>query len=431
MSRAGRGASPRDALLSVLACLAFLVGFGTSPRVSSGEFRIDEVHKISESSFWRLAAAGDFGSPLWYGDPVDRTNPPIGKLLFGLSISLHGLVPPADPSLGRPGGLHPSERTPPAYRSLLVPVRRVSVLATALTAGLLAWCALRSSGPWAALLALAFWGGHHLTRTFATTAVFDPLLAAAVLAALPPLVALGSGRRSGRAVAGLSAAAGAASALAFDIRASGAIALAATVSVLALFTLRETRSRDAGPPGRRLAAAATRTLVPALLAFGLVAVALNPFYWGVPAGGSGGAGALPLRVVRRLGMQLEDFRYLLSSIRDGLLVGAGEKIGFAAEILCADLLALAMLLGAAVALYLAARGELAKELLPVLAWSAVVVLGIVAWLPLAWPRYLLPTLPPLALAGGIGWVELSRAALRAIRARRGGGVAEPPRAAHD
>ncbi len=405
MAPASRALSLAAAAAALLAACALLVPRG----ILEGGFRIDEAHKISETVFLRLLASGRVSDRLWFAHVVDRTNPPAGKYLLGAGIALQGYPLPSAPSLshasadGSIPALHTDAQSAP-YRALLIPARRAALAATALAAALVAFSAARAFGTGAAaaaallfILSFPVWG-------WGATAVFDPFLAAAFAATLPIATALE--RRDGvRAAAALGAAAGIAGAVAFQIRLSGLVALGAFLLAAAFSFRRELA---------KLAACAASSLA----AFAVVAVAINPFYWAAAAGDGIPAalrdGPLPGRIVGRIGLQVRELASLFALVaaRNDTLRGPVEKLRFTAEIAFGDPAGIALLFGllafAGFAPWRARAASDAGRALLIAAASLAAVY--VAWLPLPWPRYVLPIMPLLATLGGIGWSWLFEAA---------------------
>jgi 4-amino-4-deoxy-L-arabinose transferase-like glycosyltransferase len=352
------------------------------------DWGIDEAHKVADTYFFRLVRRGDFRNPAWTANIVDRTNPAVGKLLFGLgataaraplpsSLAIRMELP--DGTLGQ--HLRPADAR--RFRATLIACRIVSLLATALTAAILAFIALRLHSLGAAIAATTLFAAHYLVLTFATRAVYDPLLSLFVVATLPLL--FGNVRGWRLALLALLCA------LAVDTRISGAIAGAAVAGVLVLAALRIRSTL----PLQRLALIGVAAVV--------LAIVLNPFYW-VP-----GAEPLPLRIPHRIASQIQELAALSAAeaTRQKPLHSLPEKGGFASEIVLGDPAGLLMLLGCAMAAALAILRR-RREWIELFVWSLVVVGGVIVWLPFPWPRYLLVILPPLALIAGIGFGELGR-----------------------
>jgi len=374
--------------------------------VNDERFRIDEAHKISETYFYRLLESRDFANPDWLRHPIDRSNPPIGKFLFGLSMRLHGVELPTDLNVAR----YLEERQihePPGelsayYRSALTPVRRVSLVSAALIAAILAWAAYRLGGAMTAVLTTGLYLGSDLTRGYAKAGVFDPLLALIATATLIPLVLLW--KRKGESGWALpSIAAGAAAGIATQVRLSGAIVFAGIVAVTVLLIVTTRRWIHL-----RIAAVAALSAV-------VVATTINPFYWTGPSPASGlsaelsGNQFLPLRIANRYAIQLHDLLKLLRETTGSEPLSMSGKWQFFTEQVIGDWSGLLMLLGACIAIALLfLRSLRTPELLFTSVWSLSIVVAFLIWLPVAWPRYGLFVVPMLALLAGMGWDRILR-----------------------
>ena len=305
-----------------------------------GDFRIDEAHKISETYFLRLIERGDFRNPDWLSSPIERSNPPVGKVLFGLAMQADGIELPNDMTFAA----HPDPAGRPLqFRPALRPVRVVSLVATSGTAALA--CVL--AGPLASLL---FMGGF-LVNTYGTSGIFDPLLTFFVVAAAVPIARKVTWPRT--------VAAASLAALAFDTRASGALALLGVCILL---------GRD------------WRKSLASVAIFAAVATALNPVFW--------------------LAGWIQPFRDL-----SAILAGTGEhrltpleKIDFVSEYAFGDVFGILVLLGLPFA-YWRTEGRIRW-------WCAATVIVFTAWLPVGYPRYVLLVMPALAVASAIGYRQL-------------------------
>jgi 4-amino-4-deoxy-L-arabinose transferase-like glycosyltransferase len=376
-----------------------------------GPYRIDEAHKVGETYFLLLALRGDFSHPDWFREIEQRTNPPVGKYLFGLSALLHGAKIPAELQMAHAGleSVQPPPDLGRRYLPALVAARRVSVVATALTAIVLYLAARLLSGLGASLLAVALYLGNFLTQAFLATAVFDPLLTLFVTLTVLPLLPVWKDSRRDFWWCCL---AGTIAALAFQVRASGLIALAAVVLALIVLSLRRKSARPL-----LLAMAATATCL-------VVATIINPFYWAVPddvilAEMLESDELLPLRVVKRYGIQIQDQQRILAEAqRRGGALRPAERPRFIAEMALADWAGMLSLIGLLLGLFLLARSPKGKRLLPACAWGLPIILLTVLLLPLPWPRYVLVLVPPLALIGALGWAELLGQTIDALRSRR-------------
>jgi 4-amino-4-deoxy-L-arabinose transferase-like glycosyltransferase len=353
------------------------------------DWGIDEAHKVADTYFFRLLVRGDFENPAWTRHIVDRTNPAAGKFLFGLATTIARAPLPTSLAIRTelPDGTLVQRLRPPderRFHDTLIACRIVSLLATALTAAILAFTALRLHSLGAALAATALFASHYLVLTFATRAVYDPLLTLFVAATLPLVLGPWNQVSWRRAVA-----LALLCALAVDTRVSGAIAGAAVAGALIAAAIRGRTAR----PLLLLAAIGAIAI--------MLAIVMNPFYW-VP-----GPEPLPVRIVHRIATQFHDLNVLSAreAARQAPLRSLGSKAGFTTEVVLGDVAGLLMLIGGALALALAILRR-RSQLVEPFVWSLIVAGGIVLWLPFAWPRYLLVIIPPLALVAGFGYGEL-------------------------
>jgi hypothetical protein len=137
-----------------------LVYLSVGARVGAGRdepaFDIDEAHKLAESYYYHLFfERGDWSSPAWSEDFYARTNPPVAKYVFGLTLALRGLhlhdqglQHDFDALWEQPGALRARVRD-----SMLSVTRAISAFFAALLCGLLALVAGRVGGAMAAVLA--------------------------------------------------------------------------------------------------------------------------------------------------------------------------------------------------------------------------------------------------------------------------------------
>jgi hypothetical protein len=374
-------------------------GWLTLDGAARGPLRIDEGHKIADTYFYRLLLQRDFRDPAWTAHIVDRTNPPVGKFLFGAAASLQGAPLATSLSMRTENpdgtlGQTLAEGSWPAFQPTLVALRRATIAITALTAALLAFASARLHGLLCAVTAAVLYSTAYLPRTFAATAIYDPILALAaagsLVAALPFLIAGSSTRaRAAGAVAG-----GLLGAVAFQTRLSGLIVPAAFV-VLVLV---------AGGSGRWRS-----HIRDAAIALGVCAAAgfaLNPYYWIYPGG--------PLRALMR---QISDLQLLLGA--QDRLHGVTDRVVFAWEVLAGDLAGFLLLLACALALlFLLPHGARDRRTLAaVSAWAAALAGGTILWLPVPWPRYLLVAMVPLAFLAAFGVSELAVQIATAVRDR--------------
>lgn len=332
------------------------------------DFRVDEAHKISESAFLRLWLNGDVSNPAWSANIVDRTNPPVGKYALGAAILLSGKPLPGLPTLPV---RHNQEESRP-YRPLLPVARIPSMVATALTAALLALALARYQSMLCAFVAVALYALTGLTRICATWAVFDALFTlffGSVIVLTVSLVNANTWRR----IVLTAIAIGVAAALAFQTRLNGLYALLIALPFIAIVLKRKS-------PAAVLVTA---------LAFGAAAFAVNPYYRNAP--------------LERLLQQKHDLERIAAPLQEGRTEARtiGGKARYLVQVVMLDA-------GGAVTMLAALAGLL---LIPVrwhtttppmriaLLMSLTVAATMVATLPLPWNRYLLVVIPPLALIG--------------------------------
>ena len=74
--------------------LAILIFFASFSYLYYGSkkvhFHPDEAHKISETYYYHLFFNGDISNPDWHNDFYARTNPPVGKYIMGALLDLQG-----------------------------------------------------------------------------------------------------------------------------------------------------------------------------------------------------------------------------------------------------------------------------------------------------------------------------------------------------
>ena len=375
-----------------------------------GDFRVDEAFKISETPFLRLWIRGDFGNPAWFANIIDRTNPPAGKYVFGVSILATGQALPPLPTLAvRDPSVPPLH--PPAlsaqYRPMLHAVRFVSAISIALTAALLATLLARYHGWIAAASAFAFFALNDITRTFSATGVLDPLFSLFFMTSIALMTALAAAPSARRVIiAGI--AIGIAAALAFQTRLNGLFAFIIAVPFLWMTLHRMLRN----------AIVATVVATGAFVATTLI---LNPYYWSTPAiplePFSSHHG--PMRPIERLIQQQRDIMSIATPWQEARTEArtAVEKVLYLLEMMLTDLAGLLMMFAALTGIIvLATRWRSVTHPLRIaLLMSLAVVVTMVVSLPMPWLRYLLVDVAPLALLAGFGTAEVMRAAVLSFR----------------
>ena len=297
-----------------------------------GDFRIDEAHKISETYYLRLIERGDFGNPDWFSSPIERANPLVGKVVFGLAMQAAGVPLPTSATFAT----HPDPRgKPEEFRPALRPTRTVSLLATAGTAALAATLA----GPIASALFLF----SFLARTYADAAVFDALLVFFVVAAAVPVASKVTWPRT--------VAAAILAALAIGTRLSGGLAL---IGVIVLV-------RD-----WRKALAATAICL-------ALAAVFSPAGWPT---------------------MIRDANAIIATTHEHRLTLL-ERLRFVSEYAFGDVVGLLTLAGIPFVRRQA-----------ILWWCLAIVALFTLWLPVGYPRYVFMTIPPFAIAAGLGYRQL-------------------------
>jgi 4-amino-4-deoxy-L-arabinose transferase-like glycosyltransferase len=387
-----------------VAILAFAAVFTTVGLTGAarGGFRIDEAHKLSETPFFGLWMNGQWHHPAWFADLVDRTNPPVGKYAFGAAIRATGQQLPSLPTLGARSvdhyvpPLHPPEVAEP-YRPYLPAARRVSTLATALFAALIAWSAARTNGVIAAAIASLLLLTNYATQLLWATAVFDPLLVLFVTLMLP--LAMLATKRRAMLITSL-ALLGIVGAFAFQTRLNGLLFFAITFVIVAVYALLRGFRREL----------LIGTIASSIL-FAGVTLLLNPYYWSRPVASTSttefAGDRTLLTPAHRLQLQLRDARVLLETphVKGAALHSVSERTRFLVEIVFGDLAGLFLFLGSALGLIeLALRWRAHDDAYRLAAiWCAASAMLFVVSLPLAWPRYLLVVVPPLSYLAGNGY----------------------------
>ncbi|HVT45420.1 MAG TPA: hypothetical protein VMT00_13645 [Thermoanaerobaculia bacterium] len=401
-------------VVSAAVAVASLVFFSITLDLS-GDWSGDEAHKVAETYFLRLALDGDFAHPDWFATPVARTNPHLGKWIFGLAILAGGEELPTDPEARWTGSRFlPPEGREEQYGRMLKAARLVSLVSVAAIAGILTWLSLRACGPLAAGIAIVLLFRHFLTITVARTAIFDALQALVVLVSAIPLWMLWRTRdeRLVRSIT-LGALAGIACAIAFQVRLNGFLALLSAWLIIGAAS----RLRGVWDTIRLLAVVT--------IAFFVGATALNPFYWSAPRSGSNIAVTvapdtlLLVRPVHRYAAQYRDVQAVMASVPESMrLRGVRARFVYFGSIafsgIAGKLIAIGWLTALASVLARRDRARLVFGLL----WAGTLALATALWLPLAWEKYVFVTMPGLILVAAFGWSSLLSRALATISGKR-------------
>ena len=192
----------------------------------------------------------------------------------------------------------------------------------------------------------------------------------------------------------LAAVAGVSAALAFQTRLNGGAALLMAIAFLALRDSRDWR-------------ALIKILI-VVLTFAVVSVAINPFYWAVPRDASGIPEELslkeplPLRVIHRVEVQVDDLRVLLDGVEpQWKLNTVVSRVRFTSSVLFSGLAGMAVAGGLIIGLV--TMGKMTADQRSIMAWAVTGILVIAVWIPLAWDPDLLMVLPAVVAAASVGY----------------------------
>lgn len=403
------------ALVASFFALDVLLGLGLS-RIAP--FHVDEAHKIGETYYYDLFFAGrDVSSADWSGDFYARMNPPAAKYITGAWLASRGWAV-KDLSLQRE--FERSWKDPAALRRQLPPgllssARAVSVFFGALTLLAVYLTGRFSGNALGGALGALLLACHPLFFYHASVALTDPILLFFMTAIVPAAAfamraaTAPAGGPSGTAaragLAGLSLAAGLLIAGAAGTKLNGA--LSAVFFALAMLAgLLISRSVFKDMPFLPSAVKASAVTALALCAAAALFIAMNPYLYTAP--------------IHKLSAILRTYGdwMLKQALEPGppLWTGAQKLAALGAYIfsLPAPLLSawgfpllFAAFFAGLACLAVQTREDLAGRRLPawqlaVFAWLLVYGAGICAWLPVAWPRYSLPLVPPIALISGCG-----------------------------
>lgn len=406
--------SVRSALLAALAAALLVFHAFYSRGAHRIGWQIDEAYKLSETYALHHLLRGELHHPDWFRTRIDRTNPPFGKYMFGMAILIAGQPLPEQSTLTRADS--PLSETAPNFSDaesapflpLRGAARMLSMLATALCAGVLAYLASRVHGLLAAIIGVWLFAMHWVPYVFGANAIFDPLLTALTMLTAPLLLHVWRKPEHGLALAPLL---GILSAMAFQTRLNGAIAIVGCIVVLIVAAVLQRRRIHL------LAALLTS------ITFAIAAIAINPYYWSaapedpaIPAEVRAPRSLVP-RLISRVELQVRELSSILDLFRTGgvrLPLWAAEtkarartpwniatKSRYLARAIAGDGYGFALAIGAlAGAIY--ALVSRRREALFALVWCGAIIGGTCVWLPIPWSRYLFVIVPPLALLGGIG-----------------------------
>jgi 4-amino-4-deoxy-L-arabinose transferase-like glycosyltransferase len=364
-------------------------------------WRGDEPHKISETFFLRLLLRHDLDHPAWFGSPIARGNPQFGKVVFGLAVLAGGDSLPENlaiqDALLASGHWTTSEEMRLANQHRLQSARRVSIVSTGIAAALIFLICAEVVGWWGLIAAVIFLR-HHIVTVQSTTAVYDALITALVVAALWLFVEAVRAR-SGRTQAFLAVLCGLTCAAAFQTRLSGLVSWGAIVVAGVVLSCLARSKRFLG-----------WTAIVTVVTFA-ASVAMNPFYWWPAPGVPGSNEALPARVLSRIAWQLRD----LAGLQRGQISEIhswSERLRFEWQSVSAGFAGKILILGVLAVLVVVIRRRMPSHLsIAVLAGCVALSGALFLWLPMSWDRYLEPAIAGLSIAAGIAlgalWSSLS------------------------
>jgi len=183
---------PIEVWIAVAVFAGALVYLSAGSQVGAGRdvpaFDIDEAHKLAESYYYHLAFEQlDRSAPAWSEDFYARTNPPVAKYVFGLTLALAGhhvhdqsLQRDFDSLWGDPGRLRARVPDP-----MLRVTRATSLFFAALVCALLALIAGRVGGAVAAVLAPCWLLGNATFEFVARLGLTDSIMLFHLLLIVP------------------------------------------------------------------------------------------------------------------------------------------------------------------------------------------------------------------------------------------------------
>lgn len=395
-------------VVSIAAGLALFIALDRSEQMRTSTWQVDEGQRIAESYFFRLLEERAFEHANWFRVITDSSHPQMNKYFFGLALKVHGVEPPRDLALPRyyesgrlrATGWQPPGHLMPIYGPMLRPARRAALLCNVISWMAVTWLLLRWCGGAAAVLAAIVFTRHYLPATFFSHARSDALQSCAFTLILLPLAAIWR-RPRGRAAFVAAVLVGVFTAVSFQTRLNGLLALGGAGVVLIALALRE---RDRRPLVLLLVATIT------CAAFALLS---NPYYWAEPLPAPGIAPAylvhqpLPLRVVSRFRMQLTDLETLLHEHAYAALASPVDRLRFVAGVLFSGMPGRLLLCGICVAAILLLVKSVRNGLVLPAVWGLSVIAVFTLWLPLGWEPYVMMVFPSAVLLAATGWHALA------------------------
>lgn len=368
-------------------------------------WKVDEGQRITEGYFWRLLASGDLTNPDWFRAATIRSHPPVPKYVFGAAVAVAGIEPPRDLALANAynDGAEASSM-PDAFAREYLPMRRparvVSLIFNLVTAVAVFAVLLRAQGLAVAVFSQILLFRHYLFVLALFYARSDTIQTCLTTCTVLPLLICVSSFRLTRALPA-ALVAGTLSALAFQTRLNGGVALIMCIAFLI-----------AHAPWQK------RTLLfvaAVVVAFAIVSVAVNPFYWAMPRADSEIESAyyepeaLPLRVTHRFILQVNDLLGLSKGVPEEWHIRSHEgRLRFAASVLSSGKAGVLTAVGFLLAVICCVRKAARPEERAIVAWAISGLVVMALWIPLSWDIYLLIIFPSTILTACLGFGILLR-----------------------
>jgi hypothetical protein len=401
--------------LGTFALFAGVIRVGTSG--DRPPFDIDEAHKLGETYFWHLLfEKNGIGQPAWNDDFYARTNPPVGKYIFGAALGLTGQH---TESLQMQNDFERLWRDPQALRRLvpdrkLIVTRMTSALFGALAAAFLFLIGFSSAGWVAGFLVPLLFFAHPAMWFSVSLGLYDSIcLAFTTLLIVISFKAgstvarfcSGTDRRPARLLLFSVFIPALMISLAVGTKLNALVVLPAYAGFIALALYGTTSS------GRRLrdALVATAVVLATSIASWFLFIAMNPRYYQGPIGKF----LDMLRVSQdwTIKQQIEPGGGLFTLSEKLTAVGLYTlKSGwlpihgwFAVLCFLVGLAALVLRSHCLRAYRADARaGPDRTKVDAVLVWVVVCLTGTIVWIPLAWTRYFMIPYAAVCVASAVG-----------------------------
>ena len=431
----GRGKARR--VLLAAACLA-LAGLLAAPPflvdLAAHPYHVDEDVWVESAYYYRLFFKDrNLRSPDWESSEA-RHRPPIAKYTLGLGLDIAGCTFEAD--AGRLHSWWARNEHLPGVNPGMPPKRLLAARTTsallALAAGLVLFLiGWRISGPLAGLLMCVLFayspcGLLVFRQAMAeSTLVFFSVAAVCVQVWLLPALADFLRRPLSAVLFVLLESACLCGAVGTKL--NGALTAAAFVLATALLSIiviwPGLRSEDGQRRrlGQRLARSALIPIVPAVVGMGAFAllVFLDPFLRPAPVGRfiemfkaarealAASARPFPEDALPTLGSKAA---YVFGALLSGRSVLLPQRVTLAVY---AALFAAGFVILSGMTLRQALQGRLTGTL-PVWAWAVTTLVGVTAWIPTDWERFLAPAIPVASCLAGLALAEALRFAWRRV-----------------